>query len=200
MVQTLKKQNFEIDNIEEYYSTFYVFQHRFKPIILNYLFRNFSFTTSRESIRVITISEYDLISEALNVPKSLVHKFISRFLVDLQLFKNFLVDNPEILKSKDQERKVRIYLHKLHRMAPIFDYKRARENARILKLKLDHLFFWPQVMTQIAVIIFITDVLDKDNSQKIVQANLRTLCSCSAYAFHRTRNKVGLTSEYIKSL
>ena len=200
MVQSIKKQTFEIDNIEEYYSTFYVFQHRFKSIILNYLFRNFSFATNKENIRVITISEYDLISEALNVPKSLVHKFISRFLVDLQLFKNFLIKNPEILKSKDQERKVRIYLHKLYRLAPIFDYKRARENARILKKKLDHLFFWPQMMTQIAVTIFITDILDKDTTPKMIQANLRTLCSCSAYAFHRTRNKVGLTSNYIKNL
>ena len=200
MVQSIKKQTFKIKNVEEYYSTFYVSQHRFKLIILNYLFRNFSFATRKENVRVITISEYDKISEALNVPKSLVHKFISRFLVDLQLFKNFVVDNPEVLKSKNQERKVRIYLHKLHRLAPIFDYKRARENAQILKKKLDHLFFWPQVMTKIATIIFITDILDKDNTPKIIQANLRTLCSCSAYAFHRTRNKVGLTSKYIKNL
>jgi len=70
-----------------------------------------------------------------------VHKFISKFLVDLQLFKNFLIDNPEILKSKDHDRKIRVYLHKFHRLAPIFDYRRARENARILKLKLDQLFF-----------------------------------------------------------
>lgn len=200
MVQSIKKQTFKIKNVEEYYSTFYVSQHRFKLIILNYLFRNFSFATSKENVRVITISEYDKISEALNVPKPLVHKFISRFLVDLQLFKNFLVDNPEILKSKNQDRKIRIYLHKLHRLAPIFDYKRARENAQILKKKLDHLFFWPQVMTQIATIIFITDILDKDTTPKMIQANLRTLCSCSAYAFHRTRNKVGLTSKYIKNL
>ena len=200
MVQSIKKQAFKIKNVEEYYGTYYVFQHRFKPIILNYLFRNFSFATDRENVRVITISEYDKISKELNVPKPLVHNFISRFLVDLQLFKNFLINNPEILKSKNQERKIRIYLHRLHRLAPIFDYRRARENARILKIKLDHLFFWPQMMTQIAVIIFITDILDKDATPKIIQANLRTLCSCSAYAFHRTRNMVGLTSQYIKNL
>ena len=200
MVQTLEKQTLEVDNVEEYYNTYYVSQHRFKPIILNYLFRNFSFATNKGNVRVMTISEYDKISEVLNIPKPLVDKFISRFLVNLQLFKNFLVDNPEILKSKNQERKVRIYLHKLHRLAPIFDYKRARENAQILRKKLDHLFFWPQVMTQIATIIFITDILNKDTTPKIIQANLRTLCSCSAYAFHRTRNKVGLTSKFIKNL
>jgi len=55
-------------------------------------------------------------------------------------------------------------------------------------------------MTQIAVTIFIRDILDKGKTQKIIQANIRTLCSCSAYTFHRTRNKVGLTSKYIKSL
>ncbi|NVM34399.1 MAG: hypothetical protein HWN81_02310 [Candidatus Lokiarchaeota archaeon] len=200
MVQTLKKQSYEADSIEEYYKTFYIAQQKFKPIVLNYLFRNVALITKQENIREISKREYSQISKTLSVPKAIVQKFISKFLEDLQLFRNFLLNNPEILKSKDQERKVRIYLHKLYRMAPIFDYKRARENAGILKKKLDHLFFWPQVMTQIAVIIFITDILDKNSTQKIIQSNLRTFCSCSAYAFHRTRNKVGLTSEYIKSL
>ena len=45
-----------------------------------------------------------------------------------------------------------------------------------------------------------TDLLDKNKPQKIIQSNLRALCCCSAYAFHRTRNKIGLTTKFIKNL
>ncbi|TKJ18045.1 MAG: hypothetical protein CEE43_19015 [Promethearchaeota archaeon Loki_b32] len=88
------------------------------------------------------------------------------------------------------------YIQFFHRLAPIFDLKRAKENAKILQEKLRRLCICPQVMTQVAVIIFITDLLDNTlfrKYQKIIQSNVRVLCNCSAYAFHRTRNKIGLT-------
>lgn len=47
-------------------------------------------------------------------------------------------------------------------------------------------------MTNIAIIVFVTDKNDKIHSKRIIQANLRLLCDCSAYSFHRTHNKLGL--------
>jgi len=200
MTQTLKKESFEVDNINDYYNKFYKSQKKLKPIVLNYLFRNISFLTIREKVRVITASENIHISEALTIPVKLVHKVISEFLVCLLNFRKFVNKNPKILHARDQNQIINIILHRFYRLAPVFDYKRAKENVRRLKDKLDTLFFWPQLMTQLTIVIFITDLLDKNEPQKIIQSNLRALCSCSAYAFHRTRNKIGLTSKFIKSV
>lgn len=198
MTQIFKKQYNNVRDISEYYNEFYKSQNGLKQIILNYIFRNIVFVTNQSKIKVLTISDYENITENTNIPIPLVHKFVSRFLMDLIRFKRFIQKNPQILHSKKQNQKVRIYLHKFNRIAPIFDYKRARENSRILKLKLNKLLFCPQIMTQIAIIIFITDLNDKNHSQKIIQTNIRALCGCSAYAFHRTRNKIGLSSKFIK--
>ena len=200
MTQTLKKQELEISDVAEYYNRYYKAQRRLKPMVLNHLFRNICFITHRGGIRAITQAEYKKINDATEIPVQLIHKFISNFLIDLIRFKKFLFESKSVLKTKNQARTVQVYLHKLYRLAPVFDHKRARENAKILRIKLDRLFFWPRVMTQIAVVIFITDLLDKSQPQRIIQANLRALCSCSAYAFHRTRNRVGLTTKYIKNL
>ncbi len=200
MTQTLKKESFEVDSINDYYNKYYKFHNKLKPIVLNYLFRNVSFLTIREKVRTLTASESVHISEALTIPIKLVHKVISEFLVGLLNFRKFINKNPNVLHARDQNQFINIILHRFYRLAPVFDYKRAKENARRLKEKLDMLFFWPQLMTQLTIVIFITDLLDKSEPQKIIHSNLRALCSCSAYAFHRTRNKIGLTSKFIKCL
>lgn len=200
MVQTLKKQFIDVRDSSDYYNKFYKYQNGLKPTVLNYLFRNIAFVTNQDKIRALATTDYENITKNTNIPVKLIHKYVSCFLIDLLGFKRFIRKNPQILNSKKQNRKVRIYLHKFYRIAPVFDYRRARENARILKLNLDKLFFWPQIMTQICIIIFITDLLDKNHPQKLIQTNIRALCDCSAYAFHRTRNKIGLTSKYIKNL
>lgn len=193
MTQTLKEQDFKVDDVSEYYKKFYKAQNQIRLLVLNYLFRNISFLTRREKIRAITISEYQTISRDLEVPQILVHKFISRFLVSLLHFRKLLDLHPEILHYKAQT--LPILLWRVHRIAPVFDYRRAKENAKILQKKLGHICFWPQVMTQLAVILFITDHLDTSQTQKMIQVNLRILCCCSAYAFHRTRNKIGLKTK-----
>jgi len=200
MTQTLNKENFKVNDASDYYIKYYKTQNKLKPIVLNYLFRNISFINYREKIRAITISEYNHISKELSIPNRLIHKFISEFLIGLLKFRKFLHVNPKILQNKEQNHVINLFLYKIYRLAPVFDYKRAKENARRLKKKLNRLFFWPQLMTQLSIIIFITDLLDKTQSQKIIQTNLRALCSCSAYAFHRTRNKIGLTTKFIKGL
>ncbi len=197
MTQTIKKEAYDIS---DYYNKYYKNKGKVKQTVLNYLFRNISFVSKYENVRAITVSEYGQISKAINVPKILVHNYISRFLINLIYFKQFLKRHQITLGLKEPPRENCVYLHKLYYLAPVFDYKRAKKNAKILKIKLNQLFFWPRVTTQIAIIIFVTDLFDKSRPQKIIQANLRSLCNCSAYAFHRTRNKIGLTTKYIKSL
>jgi len=200
MTQTLKKQDINIESGSDYYTKFYKEPNEVREIILNYLFRNISFSTRREKIRAVTINENKHISEDTGIPEFLVHRFISKCLVDIVVFKNFLRRNPTVLNFKDKLLMIKILLRKIYRLVPIFDLRRAIENARRLQERLGRLYFWPQVMTRVAVIIFITDLLDTQKDMRVIQSNLRVLCSCSAYAFHRTRNKIGLTSEYIKSL
>jgi len=200
MTQTLKKQDISIDSGADYYTKFYKEPDEVRETILNYLFRNISFSSRRDKIRAVTINGNRQISDVTGVPEFLVHKFISKCLVDIVVFKNFLRRNPTVLNFKGKLLMIKILLRRIYRLVPVFDLRRAIENARRLQVKLGRLYFWPQVMTQVAVVIFITDLLDAQRDVKIIQSNLRVLCSCSAYAFHRTRNKIGLTSEYIKSL
>jgi hypothetical protein len=195
MTQTLKKPNIETQDMGEYYANYFKDKNTHRSYILDYLFRTFTFVNRGEKIRVITNGEYEQISRDLNVPLVLIHKVISRFLVDLIRIKMFFRHNTLLLRNRNQGVKVRIYLHKLHRLAPVFDYNRARENVKRLQMKLDQLCFRPQIMTQVAIVLFITDLLDDHpfrTDSKIIQSNLRVLCNCSAYAFHRTRNKLGL--------
>lgn len=168
-------------------------QKKLKPRLLNCLFRYTSFIDGNENLKRISDIECKVLSSRTKIPVYKVRLILDHFLNDLTHFKKFLRSGLLTYSISDQARKVRIYLHKVHRLAPVFDYKRAKENARRLKLKLDQILFWPQVMTQVAVVIFITDFLDKRwDGNKILQTNLRVLCDCSAYAFHRTRNKIGL--------
>ena len=200
MTQTLKKQDVNIDSGSDYYDKYYRSPNEVRETVLNYLFRNISFSTKRGKVRAINLDESKQASEDTGIPVVLVHKFISQLLVNSIKFKKFLHKNPEVLSSRGQLSLISILLRRFFRLAPVFDLTRARGNAKILQQKLNNLYFWPQIMTQVAVTIFITDLLDTQKDIKIIQSNLRVLCSCSAYAFHRTRNKIGLTTEYIKSL
>jgi hypothetical protein len=202
MTQILKKDTFETKHISEYYKKYYKSQRKVRLRVLDYMFRYISFVNNKEKICAINSEEYNQISKELNLPKDLVHKFISKFLVDLVKFHKFIERHPEILHANElnHTQPINLFLWRIYKLAPVFDYKRARENARRLKKKLDVLYFWPQIMTQVATVIFITDYIDKNKSIKLKQLNLRVLCQCSAYAFHRTRNKIGLTTSALKSL
>jgi len=48
MTQTLKEQNFKIDDVSEYYKKFYKAQNQIRLMVLNYLFRYTSFLTRKE--------------------------------------------------------------------------------------------------------------------------------------------------------
>jgi hypothetical protein len=163
-----------------------------KKIVLNYLFRKICFVSHPHNIRALTNQEYKDINERCDIPIPIVHSIISKFLVNLIYFRGFLRSYSFTYSYTKSFRKLQIYLHKFHRFAPIFDYPRAKENARILKNVLHRKCFLPQFSTQLAVVLFVTDLNDKEHEEKIIQTNLRVFCNCSAYAFHRTRNKLGL--------
>lgn len=123
-------------------------------------------------------------------------KTLNRFLYNLQYFKMFFKSTnikwPH--ERKRLQRKVRIYLHKIFKIAPVFSYQRAKENLKRLHALLDKANFFPQMSSQLAIIIYITDLKDKNTSvdNKLIQKNIRGLCCSSAYAFHMTRNKIGI--------
>ena len=200
MTEILEKEVVEPSKAVKSTKPIQLIDRKLKNRLLNCVFRYISFIDGNESLRTISDIECKVLSSRTKIPVYKVHKILDKFLDELTHFKEFLRSGLLTYSISDQARKVRIYLHKVHRLAPVFDYKRARENAKRLKLKLDQILFWPQVMTQVAVIIFITDFLDKGwNNNKLLQTNLRALCDCSAYAFHRTRNKIGLQQMLLKS-
>ncbi|MBN1801089.1 MAG: hypothetical protein JW891_06240 [Candidatus Lokiarchaeota archaeon] len=163
-----------------------------RALVLNILVRLVSLTHKGQLREQLPPSEVLQISNLLNIPRSTVWNIVNQFLKNLLILHEFL--NRIVLRRahdpKSLNRKVRAYLHLVHRFAPVFDYKRARINLTILHDKLRKVVFWPRISTQIAVIIFVTDKKDlKSNHYKpILQKNLRYLANCSAYAFHRTRN------------
>lgn len=132
------------------------------------------------------------IAGTTKIPVKVVNSVVSKFLCELEQIREFFKINSVSYTPSSHLRKMKIYLHKFSRFAPVFDFQRAKQNANILQTKLNHICFWPQFMTQIAVVIYVTDKNDPHSEKKIVQTNLRALCGCSAYAFHRTRNKIGL--------
>ena len=189
MTHIINKQ--ELNIVRNSSHDIYRNQQQFKLIILNYLFRNITFTNRSEKIRILNKLEYTQISNKIELPISIVHQTISKFLDDLARFKVFLRSYTITSNLKKGSRKVQIYLHKVYRLAPVFNYRRAKHNLEILNSKLKKMFFWPHIMTQVAIIIFATDLRDINLNKRIIQSNLRSLCNISAYAFHRSRNKIG---------
>jgi hypothetical protein len=165
-------------------------------MVLNALMRNAQISSEAVIKKTLTDKEYIKVSRESGVSIDMVKSIVGTFLCDLSLVRDFykrciMLWDPNL---KNLERKVRCYLHKLHRLAPVFDYKRARVNLRILFGQLKKKVFWPKISTQTCLVIFITDVLDKDVDElnRLIQSNIRALCGCSAYAFHRSRNKLNI--------
>ncbi len=88
------------------------------------------------------------------------------------------------------------HLKELYHVAPIFNLQRAIHNAKVLLIILDQKNYCPVLSTQLALILFVTDIRDplviERKKKPILQINIRNLCEASAYAFHRARNKLGI--------
>lgn len=163
-----------------------------KKVVLNFLFRHFCLVNPQNKIIDVIEKEMVKIERQTNFSHQLVSDIVDNFIVNTRNLRKFFASKPitrEYERAK-LARKLRIYLHKLHRIAPIFSYKRAMENLKIFHQLLEQKNYWPHITTQLALVIFITDRNDKANEQGglIIQKNLRAFCGCSAYAFHRARN------------
>ena len=172
--------------------TVFEFRREVRNTILNCLFRYYSFFTPLQKVKELPLIELRGIAGTTKIPVKVVNSVVNKFLIELKLIREFFKVNSVSYTPFSHLRKMCIYLHKFNRLAPVFDFRRAKQNARILETKLNHLCFWPQFMTQVAVVLYVTDLNDSQFEKKIKQTNLRALCGCSAYAFHRTRNKLGL--------
>ena len=174
-----------------------------KREILEYFFRHESFLDNKGKIVKLSYFLVENIAKETQTSYNLVLKVMGQFFKRVTYFKQFLESGFIAWAPGKQQlyRRVRVYLHKVHKIAPVFDYNRARKNLELLHVLLGRKFFWPHVPTQLALVIFVTDRNDtnlgKDNY--ILQKNLRALCSCSAYAFHMARNKLGINKEGILS-
>ena len=164
----------------------------FKNLVLNYLFRHFCFVDEQNRIKEFRKKDLETIGKQTNLSNQIVFPLIDQFLKNAHNLKTFFAAKPIVWEYNKTKlvKKVRIYLHKVHRIAPIFSYARAKENLEIFHLLLEQKNHWPHITTQIALVIFITDRNDKANNKGryIIQKNLRAFCDCSAYAFHRARN------------
>ena len=167
-----------------------------KKTILDYFFRCEGLLGSNGKVIKLNYFLVENIAKETQTSSDIVLKVMRAFLERVTYFKQFLESGLIAWAPGKQQlyRKVRVYLHKTYKLAPVFDYHRAKKNLELLHVLLGRKFFWPHVPTQLALVIFVTDRNDpnlaKDNY--ILQKNLRTLCSCSAYAFHMARNKLGI--------
>ena len=197
MIQSIKKRkstiNESLSQLNDNYSLKinHYRKKESKRIVLNYAFRNISFINNNNKIKKITENEYIKISSELNLSVYIIKLFIKNLFNNIKSLREFLTKNKIKHNPKNLNRNVRIYLHKVHRIAPVFDYNRARKNLRILQSFLSHNSFWPHISTQIAIVIYVTDK-KSINDKNIMQKNIRTLCNCSAYAFHRTKNMLNI--------
>ena len=192
MTQTVRKHNFGALSKFDYSNLGLDSQKDLRPFLLNNLFRQFSFATYNQKVSSLRPNEYIRLASVTKVPVKIIYPIVKGFLVELVYSKRFLRKHTFSYDQTARLVELQTYLQKIHRLAPVFDFKRAKENARILKIKLQDLCFFPQFTTQIAIVVFVTDLNDKKHEKRIVQANLRLLCDCSAYSFHRTRKKLGL--------
>jgi hypothetical protein len=175
-----------------------------KEAILDYFFRCESLVDNNGKFVKLNYFLVESIAKETQISRNLVFEVMEQFLERVVYFKQFLGSGLVAGASGKQQlyRKVRVYLHKTHRLAPVFDYGRAKKNLELLHVLLGRSFFWPHMTTQLALLIFVTDRNDPDLTEDnyILQKNLRALCSCSAYAFHMARNKLGINKKGVLGL
>jgi hypothetical protein len=170
-----------------------------KSAVINYIFRNLGFTDSHGNVIVFPDSVIRMISQKVNVTIKAADQVITEFLLNTICFKRFLNCNNfswnhDLAKLR---RKLRIFLHKAYRIAPVFNYNRAIRNSEILINLMQRKFYFPRFTTQLALVIFVTDANNKNKlfDTPLLQKNIRVFCDCSAFAFHRARNRLRINSD-----
>ncbi len=131
--------------------TIFEFRTKVRNTVLNCLFRDYSFFTQFQEVRELPLIELRDIAGSTKIPVKIVDSVVSKFLSELKYAREFFKSIPISYTPFSHLRKIKIYLHKLRRLAPVFDFQRAKQNAQILEKKLNLLCFWPQFMTQIEI-------------------------------------------------
>ena len=160
--------------------------------ILHYFISAFSLTKNDTTLITISNQGLERISEKIGLPYNQVYAYIRQFLAQVAYFRKLSQGCKIRRGSGNMERKTRIYLHKIHRFAPVFDYERARLNLKMLYRLFSKQRYLPSISTRLALVIYITDELDKDKKDKLLQKNIRSICSCSAYAYHNAKNRLDI--------
>ncbi|MBD3253782.1 MAG: hypothetical protein GF383_01750 [Candidatus Lokiarchaeota archaeon] len=132
------------------------------------------------------------ISSNTGLPINAVNNQLVKAINAIKHFVKFLRSIPLSYDPKKRFLKARVYLHKIHKIAPVFNYTRARENLKRLQSCLKTINYYPQLGTQLAFTIYVTDLKDTSEfrKDKLIQANVKTLCACSSYAYHRLKHKI----------
>lgn len=165
-----------------------------KETVLNHVLRKYSIATSRKPFDLVGFfsdRDYWDIAEHTNVPRIVVQAIVERFLRELYFFLSFLEEN-SITWEHDLTkftRKMQVLLYRYYRMTRAFNYRRAKQNMATMHQIFARANFWPKITTQLAVVIFITD-RKSSRPDALLQKNIQTMCSCSAYAFHGARNRI----------
>ena len=168
-------------------------------VIVNFLFRYESLIDNNNKIRAPNSLNLDLIAKQTNSSRSVVLYIFNSFLRELKDFHDLLSTRYEnwIPGRSHIYETLTIFLKRLYKTAPIFNYERAKKNLVALHNLLTINYYWPHITTQLALLIFVTDRNDPNITDKsyILQKNLRMLCTCSAYAFHCARNRLNISKE-----
>jgi len=170
-----------------------------RSVVLNYLFRFDSLTDNTDRLVVANPFLVNRIAKETIASEEEALSLVERFLEELEVYWDRLrsIKRSRAHKRDDLYKISCKYLHQAHEIAPIFDLQRAEENLKILQTLFSKEFFWPKVSIQLTLVVFVTDRNDSHwkNIGSILQKNLRTFFSCSAYAFHRSRNKLAINKE-----
>ncbi|MFX1448471.1 MAG: hypothetical protein ACFFCG_10100 [Promethearchaeota archaeon] len=172
-----------------------------KRAIINYFFRHESLIDDNNNIRTHDSLNLDKIAKKTNTSRSVVLYIFNSFLREMKDFHEYLTTRFENWAPGRRHiyEKLSVYLKRLYKTAPIFNYQRAKKNIDVLHYLLSNCFYWPHITTQLALLVFVTDRNDPNIKEKayILQKNLRMLCTCSAYAFHFARNRLNISKEGI---
>jgi len=161
--------------------------------VLKTLFRGHPITKDGDEtvlLDMLSDDTYRQISEESNIQEFLVRDIIEKFFAQFYYFRKFWKRSHIHWRYKQNRiySKVRIYLHKVYKLAPVFDYPRAKTNLKILQQFFQIASFWPRISTQLAMVIYLTDLNDPLSTKNLLMQNIRVLMDCSAYAFYRTKN------------
>lgn len=163
-----------------------------KQNILSFILQNYSIVDGSSMLNKLEKEFYQETSDQFGVDVFSVKDVVESSLNKVINLNLFLRKNPVRARHEfsGRVRIVRIYLHMYHRIVPVFDYDRAKHNLVILHKAFDIIDFHPCLSTQLALVIYITDIKAEPpiKGQYLLQKNIRAICDSSAYAFHRTRN------------